>query len=262
MKFKQQTLSLILTIILLNQSTEVYAWGAKGHKMVAAIAYRFLDNSVKDSVDKYLAGTTIEDASVWMDEIKGDHSLDFMKPMHYINIEKGEEYTHVEGANIINELNSVIGKLRGKERSRDSVLLYLRKLIHLVGDLHQPLHVGYGIDKGGNDAQVNLLGKGTNLHKIWDFEIIEKAIIAEDDCLEVKGTYSPSKLKKIKKENLLGWMNESRAYLLSIYSYSGNKVGQEYLDKHIPVVKKQILFGGLRLAHLLNEIFKKKSGKQ
>jgi hypothetical protein len=256
MKIKYNTLSLLLSVAFMCQSLSAYAWGAKGHKMIASIAYHFIDKSVKDSVNKYLVGTSIEDASVWMDEIKGNRSLDYMKPMHYINIEKGKPYHHVEGANIINELHSVIGKLKSGERSNDSMLLYLRELIHLVGDLHQPLHVGYGDDKGGNDVQVSFFGKGTNLHRIWDFEIIEQGNITKHNCMELKSTLSGAKIKKIRKGSVEGWMEESRAYLPSIYQYKSNKIGQEYLDKHAPIVKKQILFGGLRLAHLLNDVFK------
>ena len=123
--------------------------------MIASIAYQFLDKSVKDSVDKYLDGVSIQEASVWMDVIRSDHSFDYMKPMHYVNVEKGEEYKQVTGDNIINELTDVVERLHdNKSRTKWGVKGDLEILIHLVGDMHQPLHVGYGKDKGGNTVQL------------------------------------------------------------------------------------------------------------
>ena len=223
--------------------------------MIASIAYQFLDKSVKDSVDKYLAGTSIEEASVWMDVIRSDHSFDYMKPMHYLNVEKGEQYKQATGDNIINELTDVAQRLRdNKSRTQWGVKGDLEILIHLVGDLHQPLHVGYGKDKGGNTVQVTFFEKGTNLHKLWDSEMIQKSGITKEDCLKLMPKYSK---QEIEETDLLKWMEQSRAYLPAVYNFSDNRLSQEYLDKNIPIVEKQILFSGLRLAHLLNTIFKK-----
>ncbi len=245
----------LLPLLCLYLPLNTFAWGAEGHKMIASIAYQFLDKSVKDSVDKYLDGVSIQEASVWMDVIRSDHSFDYMKPMHYVNVEKGEEYKQVTGDNIINELTDVVERLHdNKSRTKWGVKGDLEILIHLVGDMHQPLHVGYGKDKGGNTVQVTFFDRGTNLHKLWDSELIERGRITKEDCLKLMSKYSKS---EVEENDLLKWMQQSRANLPAVYAFSDNKLGQDYLDKNIPIVEKQILFGGLRLAHLLNTIFGK-----
>lgn len=107
---------ILLTLLTLYIPLKSNAWGAEGHKMTASIAYQFLDKSVKDSVDKYLAGTSIEEASVWMDVIRSDHSFDYMKPMHYVNVEKGEQYKQATGDNIINEITDVAKRFSDHSR--------------------------------------------------------------------------------------------------------------------------------------------------
>lgn len=245
----------LLPLLSMYLPLNTFAWGAEGHKMIASIAYQFLDKSVKDSVDKYLLGTSIEEASVWMDVVRSDHNFDYLKPMHYVNVEKGEEYKQATGDNIMNELNEVVKQLHdSKHLTKEIANTDLKILIHLVGDLHQPLHVGYGTDKGGNTTQVTFFDRGTNLHRLWDSELIERGRITKEDCLKLMSKYSKS---EIEENDLLKWMQQSRANLPAIYAFSDNRLGQDYLDKNIPIVEKQILYSGLRLAHLLNTIFGK-----
>lgn len=245
----------ILICLTVYNPVNTFAWGAEGHKLVASIAYQFLDKSVRDSVDKYLNGTSIEEASIWMDIVRGDHTFDYMKPMHYINVEKGEEYKQATGDNIVNELREVVKRLRDHPNRLDvGVNGDLKILIHLIGDLHQPLHVGYGKDKGGNTVQITFFKKGTNLHKLWDSEMIQKSKITKDDCLKLLSKYDRA---EVEETDLLQWMEQSRAYLPSVYLFMDNRLGQAYLDKNIPIIEKQILFSGLRLANLLNSIFEK-----
>jgi hypothetical protein len=93
-----------------------FAWGSEEHKITDDVAYHYLDQAIRDSVAIYLDGTTFEEAGCWMDQIRSDHQYDYLKPCHYINIEKGESYKPTTEANIINELNKVIARL--KERSQ------------------------------------------------------------------------------------------------------------------------------------------------
>ena len=92
------------------------AWGPAGHKIVAKIAVSQLNAAEKDSLAKYLRGTSIEDASVWMDEIKSDKSYDFQKPWHYINIDKDSVYNPADTGNIVWELKRVIAELKDRQK--------------------------------------------------------------------------------------------------------------------------------------------------
>ena len=122
----------LLAVVLLI-SLQAFCWGSAGHRITAQIAYSQLSRATKDSIAYYLGETSIEDASVWMDEIRSDHSYDYMKPWHYINIEKGASYDPASTDNIIWALNKVIGELRdrkklSKEQIATDLKMYLKSL--------------------------------------------------------------------------------------------------------------------------------------
>lgn len=108
--------SLIFALLLFTLSTKSFAWGREGHSMVAQIAFNYLDATTKEKVIKYLNGMSIEDAASWMDDLRSDKEYDYLKPCHYINLEKDESYVHQVKDNIANELNKVINELRNPEK--------------------------------------------------------------------------------------------------------------------------------------------------
>ena len=253
---------LLLAVLLIFSPDRVSAWGKKGHEMVAEIAFHYLDESTKAKVQHYLQKMSIEDASNWMDDMRTNTFYDYMKPWHYINIEKGDKYvSSVKERDILIILNSSIYELRHKDSLKlkeRNIREDLYLLFHLMGDLHQPLHVGYGVDRGGNDISVSFIYKTyhTNLHKVWDFEIIDSKNISLDDCLKQYDTFSKEQISEIEKINLMGWMNQSRSLLDSVYNFQDSFIDQNYADKNTIVIEKQILIGGLRLASVLREAFK------
>ena len=190
-----------------------------------------------------------------MDNIKRDHSFNYMKPYHYVNFKKGEVVKDKSASNIISVLNKTIKELHNyKSYSKAEVKIKLCILFHLIGDLHQPLHVGYASDKGGNKCQVNYNGKGTNLHSLFDSGIIKSRKITVNDCVKYK--YSKSEIKRIQKIDVIEWSNQSRSFLDEIYSIQGHKVSEEYVVKVEPIIKEQLYKAGLRLASVLEETFK------
>lgn len=246
---------MFLTFSLIPFST--YAWGAKGHKIVAAIAKQSLDKQIVDSIQKYLGTMSFEDASVWMDEVRSDHSYDYLKPWHYVNVEKDKTYVKTKDPEVVNEIEIAISTLKEKgARDKDKINFALKVIFHLIGDIHQPLHCGYADDKGGNKIEVQFLNKGTNLHKVWDSEIIEDAGISLNDCLNLANELSLKEKKKIQANNVEVWMNESRELLSEVYNFE-TKIKQDYIDKNKPVIEKQLVRAGIRLAMILHETFKK-----
>jgi len=244
-----------ILIVMLSPS-KTLAWGKKGHALVAEVAFTYLDENTKKVVLQYLDGMTIEEAANWMDTIKSDHSYDYMKPYHYVNFDKGATVVELNGDNIIYQLNETIKELQNKKNlSREEIKTKIKILFHLIGDLHQPLHVGYGSDKGGNTMQINYKDKGTNLHSFWDSGIIESKGITLQDCLN-SNKFCKYKLRKIKKINVINWSIESRNLLDQIYNTGGNKVNDEYVNKNAALIETQILKAGIRLASVLKEVFK------
>ena len=232
-----------------------FAWGKKGHAMVAEIAFTYLDPSVQSIVTKYLNGRSIQEAANWMDELRDDPSYDYLKPYHYVNFDKGVRVSSHEGDNIIFRLTQTIQELKDyKNLSDEAVKMKICIIFHLIGDLHQPMHVGYGTDKGGNTQQINYNGKSTNLHSFFDSGIINARNISLSDCL-ARNTYSKHQIKRLGKINTVKWSKESRSYLPTIYDYKSPIITETYVDKQAPIIKKQLLHAGIRLAAVLTTIF-------
>ena len=228
--------------------------------MVAEVAFHYLDDTTKAKVKHYLKKMTIEEAANWMDDMRTNSYYDYMRPWHYVNI--GKDSTYIPSAkerDILIILNSAIAELRKKDSLKDkNVKDDLCMLFHLTGDLHQPLHVGYGIDRGGNDIDLSFkfLTYHTNLHKVWDFEIIDSKNITLEDCLKQYDSFTKEEINKFEKINVMDWMKQSRSLLDSVYNFKDALIDQDYIDRNAILIEKQILIGGLRLAAVLRETFR------
>jgi hypothetical protein len=232
------------------------AWGAAGHKIVAKIAFSQLNAAEKDSLTKYLRGASIEEASVWMDEIKSDKSYDYQKPYHYINLDKDSAFHASDTANIVWELKRVVAELKDRQKySKEKIEIDFKILMHLMGDLHQPLHVGYAKDIGGNSVQVFYNQSPTNLHRVWDTEIIQDAVLGQPLDWSKLSQFSKEDLTRIRHIDFEAWMNESRSLLDTVYNYKGNDLKHKYMEQNAPIVERQLLLGGIRLAAVLKYIF-------
>jgi hypothetical protein len=255
MNIKNIILIVSTLFFVLPQSS--FAWGSKGHQLVADIAAHFLDDSTKQKVQSYLGNISFEEAATWMDDNRSNSYYDFMKPWHYVDIEKGQSYTPSTEKNLITVLNAAILQLehqtavKSKDIKTDLLLIF-----HLTGDLHQPLHCGYPEDRGGNDISITSPDFSSNLHSAWDTQIIEDKNITINDCLKYYDAYSADEIKSIQKINLLEWVSQSRALLDTVYCYKNNYLSKEYIDNSTIIIEKQLLIGGLRLAAILTEALK------
>jgi len=246
----------ICSIILIGIAERSLAWGKKGHELVAQIAFKFLDDSTKKIVKGYLGNLSIEEAANWMDDERGNSYYNYMRTWHYLDIDKGQTYTPSSERNIITVLHSAIVELRQyksikrKETKRDLLLIF-----HLIGDLHQPLHTGYAIDKGGNTIEISSPAVSGNLHSVWDTQIIDAKNITLDSCMQVYGKLDTAEISELQKINELKWMYQSRSLLDTVYAFQNNFLDQKYIDRNAEVIKKQLVIGGIRLAAVLNEVF-------
>jgi hypothetical protein len=237
-----------------------FGWGATGHQIVANIAKHYIDSATRAKVQHYLGSISFEDAGTWMDRMRSDQYYDYMKTWHYIDIEKDSAYARSTEKNLATVLNSAIKELMHKETLTDAQIKQdLLLIFHLTGDLTQPLHTGYPEDKGGNTIDVSYLYKHyhTNLHSVWDNEIIDSKRINMDSAINLYPRYTEAEIKKIKKINVLQWMNDSRSYLPAVYDYKDGFIDAAYVDKNYVLVEQQLLKGGLRLANILEAVFNK-----
>lgn len=242
----------LATLVPLN----AYSWGEKGHTLVAQVAFNYLDPTTRKVLTEYLDGMTIQEAANWMDDIKSDKKYDYLKKLHYINADRGQNISEDNGENIIGMLTKTIEELKNyKQLTKEEVKFKLCVIFHLVGDLHQPLHVGYGDDKGGNTYQINFYGKGTNLHSFYDSGIIEYKNLTLPQCLNAK-KYTKEEVAQISNINVVEWANQSRSFLPTIYKTYGAKINDSYVDSNVIIIQEQIQKAGIRLAAIIKETFK------
>ncbi|UEG48576.1 S1/P1 nuclease [Ferruginibacter lapsinanis] len=233
-----------------------YAWGAKGHSLVAEIAFHFLDDSTKAIVGKYLGNLSIEEAATWMDDSKGNTYYEFMRSWHYFDIDKGAPIKVTPDRNMLTVIYTSLMELEKKDNlKKKDINVRLKYLFHLIGDLHQPLHCGYSSDKGGNAISIHSPFVSGNLHSVWDTQIIDYAPVDLEDCLKLYDSLSADEIKAIRKIDVLGWYKQSRSYLDTAYNFKDGLLDKPYLDNMTPIITKQLLRGGLRLASVLKSIF-------
>jgi hypothetical protein len=250
----KNTIILFLTFIFLSPFQKCFAWGKSGHFLVGDIANSIMSESAKRNVQKYLGTISFEEASVWMDELRSNHQYDYMRPWHYINIEIGENELP-EGPHIIERLDFTYNELQNRQKlSIETITTDILILFHLTGDLFQPLHVGYGSDKGGNSYQVSLNGKGSNLHHVWDTDIIQEEHISVEDCMALYTSLTEAQKVKVKNTSYSAWLTENRKLLVDMYP-ANNKIDGEYLHKNKHVVITQLLYAGMKLASSLESLF-------
>ena len=254
---KKILISIAFILTLTATSERVFAWGKTGHELVAEIAFHFLDDSTQKIVKDFLGNLSIEEAANWMDDSRGNSYYDYMRTWHYLDMDKGVKYEPSGERNILTVMHSAITELKQyKTLKKSEVKRDLLLIFHLIGDLHQPLHCGYAVDKGGNTISVTGPFVSGNLHSVWDTQILEYEKTNLDSCLEFyKATFGNSNIGEITKINEMHWMNESRSYLDTVYSFKDNFLDKNYVDSNILVIKKQLLLAGLRLAAVLKQTF-------
>ena len=92
---------------------------------------------------------------------------------------------------------------------------------------------------------------------MWDMAIIEYEKITLDDCLKIGSTYTKTQIKELQKIDIIKWMNDSRSLLKDVYDYKDATINEEYINKIVPLIEKEIFIAGVRLASVLNQTFKK-----
>ena len=234
------------------------AWGKEGHHMVIEIAYRFLSIGAREKLVNYLQGMSIDEASVWMDVEKNNPQYKYLKHTHYIDINSGDSFDPNLRDNLYFELTKVMQDLN-TQANQSRVTLDLLILIHLVGDLHQPLHIGYSTDRGGNTIPISINGKSMNLHEAWDSGIINETHITIDDIFQLYSTTPKTQIDSIEKGNIQDWLMDTRSQLKFVYAFNGIGLDEKYVNNASVIIKTQILKAGLRLSVLLEKYLDKLS---
>lgn len=238
------------------------AWGQKGHDVTAAIAERHLTPTAAARVSTLLDGRSPIYWANWLDNASHTPEYAYSKTWHYRNIDAGQDYDRAPrnpAGDVVTAIQGQMATLSDKRATREDRQLALRILIHCVGDLHQPMHMGHLSDLGGNKWPVKVFGRDKNLHGAWDSDVVENAHkwsysewadqldrLTEEQVVEIVGSGQPEE-----------WGRETFGIATTIYDTTPKdyNLSYNYFANWSPTVEKQLLRGGVRLAHLLNTLF-------
>ncbi len=253
-------LLLVLPVLLLLQPVHAFAWGATGHRAVGAVAEQHLSRKARKAVHRILGNESMAMAATWMDDIKSDHRYDYMRDWHWVTIPDGSTYAATEKnpkGDAVEAIGRMVAALKSDTLTAARQAFCLKVLIHLVGDLHQPLHVGRGDDKGGNDFQVRWFNKGSNLHRVWDSGMIDNSQLSYSELACAVDHATPMQINQWSQGTAADWAQENLACRAAIYpAEPGADLGYDYDYANWPLVQEQLLKAGIRLSGLLNAVFR------
>ncbi|MDO1511825.1 S1/P1 nuclease [Maribacter confluentis] len=244
-----------------NTRANDMVWSKMGHRVVGEIAEEHLNRKAKRAIEKLLDGKSLAAVSNFADEIKADRAFSKFSAWHYVNIPFGKTYDQIEPSqygDLVQGVNTCIQIIQDKNSGKEDKAFYLKFLIHLIGDLHQPMHVGRFEDKGGNDIQLQWFGDGTNLHRVWDSNMIEDNGMSFTELAMEYPKLSKEGLNNLQNGTLLDWVEESHQLATKVYASveTGEKLGYRYSYDWWTTVTSQLQKGGVRLATVLNDVFK------
>jgi hypothetical protein len=266
---KRRSIAIVLALAVPAFASTVQAWGDIGHRIVAELAWRQLDAAAKVEVTRLLkvdGADSLPDIASWPDHLRdmpGKESLGKATgPLHYVNFH--DDKCHYEpprdcsgGRCVIGGLEKYVAILRDRHASDAERAEALKFVVHFVGDVHQPLHAGNRDDKGGNEYQVQFEGKGSNLHRVWDSQMLYTRDLkwqAYADRLAAEGKVKLPRPIAPFDNPYAQWAEESCKIVAGRGFYpDGHRIDDAYVAKNLPVAETRLREAGKRLADLLNK---------
>jgi hypothetical protein len=254
-KIRRAAVSSLLLALL---SHPALAWGPTGHRVVGRIAERHLSEAAARGVAGILGSESLVQAATWPDEIRSDPAWDQAKPWHFVSLDDNEDYETAPkspGGDAVEAIGRFTRVLQDPLAEAGKKVEALRFLVHFVGDVHQPLHVGRRGDFGGNSIQVTWFNENTNLHAVWDEKIIEAEKLSFSELAALIDHPTQTEIRSWQGTVVLDWVKESMGVRSRVYDIGDKKLGYLYAYQNGPLVKRRLLQAGIRLAGVLNTLF-------
>jgi hypothetical protein len=262
-------------------------WGPNGHRITAAVAEARLAPETRAAARGLLGGRSLAHRATWPDEVRSDPSWNCAAPFHFVTIPPGAPYPGAQAVAEGDAFQALVyytDQLRDPYAGAEAKRIALIYVVHIVGDMHQPLHNGLGCDRGGNAVGVTFFDAPMNLHTVWDEAMIEQEGLSYS---EFAGFLLEGPEPAAGSASPVDWVRESQAHLPGAYScdvgkegdgcacYAGDcadglsafagcgtliealapetlgvapKLGYKYLFRNLPVARERLRLGGLRLA--------------
>lgn len=240
------------------------AWGMIGHRVVGEIADSYLKAKTRKAIQGILGFETLAMSANWGDFIKSDSSFNYMYNWHFVNLPGGLNKDGVfnildteKAPNLYNKIPDLIAILKKSSSTANEKKLALRMLVHLEGDLCQPMHVAHKEDLGGNRVSVLWFNEKSNLHRVWDEQLIEYQQLSYTEFAKVINHPSAIQLYNWQNTSLKDCVYESYNVCSKIYDGTkpDAKLSYRYNFEWVDTLHEQLLKGGVRLAKVLNDIY-------
>lgn len=253
-------LSISFTLLTTSAHREAYFWGQTGHRVVGHIADGMLSRKAQKQVKRVLGHETLAEVSTWMDEVRSDRDYSYATTWHYATIPDGETYETAkkqENGDVIWAIEKIVRELKAGNLSEEDEATNLKFLVHLVGDIHQPLHVGNGTDRGANDVKVKWFSSNANLHAVWDSRMIDGKQYSYTELANKINHPTKADIKAWQAATVRDWAYESMSYRQRIYALpESNRLSYRYSYDNFDLVEYRLLQAGVRLAGVINDIYK------
>ena len=269
--------------VLSLMSLNVFGWGSLGHKTSGKVAWALLDQDTRAKVLTMLNGDDIAAAAVWPDVARGNAEWKFSIWFHF---EKApDNFTYLDNlkrqdpglrrlGGLIEALYVAEDVIKNPASTAEDKAIALKFVIHCIGDIHQPLHTGRPEDMSGNKVPIKWLGADTNLHAVWDSQIIylgHKDILtpqgqnfwfesdpAANDSAQNYANFLLNKFKDYRPDPSMfvrydDWMQESMVPRKDAYDFKSLSE-QDYTAKFLDTVDERIYKAGLRIAFVLKRL--------
>ncbi|MDZ4660699.1 MAG: S1/P1 nuclease [Pseudomonadota bacterium] len=261
-----------LVLLLISLMTgNAFGWGPLGHSVVGQIAESHLSSQARRHIKEILGNQSLADAANWADEVRSRKEYSYTNTWHWATVPNGQSYESSQKS----KTGDVVQALLKSEKellvpnNSPQKAVALKFLIHFLGDIHQPFHIGREDDRGGNECRVIFMGRETNLHALWDSKMLQQlgnkyyqlALQIDNSKGEAPSVHS----------DYIAWASESQEMREEIYpdnkgtgpktSYcvSGGpalSLDGKYYSENIGRLKQRLSQAGLRLAGILNSILK------
>ena len=255
--------SALLGVALLMLPFQAAAWGIVGHRITAEVAARHLTPSAQAQVTALLdEGEGIADAAAWPDLIRSQQTpfREASGYWHYVTLRKGRYTQAPPQGDAVTALMRFARTLGDVQATREDQQTALRFIIHIIGDLHQPLHVSKPEDLGGNTLELVFHGEPTNLHRLWDTNMIARQNMSIDDWVQLLGEHATeANYQRWHTLDVRVWIAESQALHEAIYPASEelhhDELSPDYAPAHLSILRQRLTQAALRIAAFLNNQF-------
>ena len=255
-------IGVLVIVLALACPSPGWPWGATGHRAVGVVAESLLTPKARAGVAELLgAGVGLAQVSTWADEVRPDRPE--TAAWHYVNIPRDATRYRAERdcpqGCVVSAITHFSAILTDQGKPRSDRQEALRWLVHLVADVHQPLHVADDHDAGGNQVTVRFFGVPSNLHRVWDGDILDRAYPDAGRLpSRVAAIVESADRKAWRKGSPAQWAMEAHAYAKRVaYAISASaELDDVYVSKALPVIHELLAKAAVRLAWLLNRAFR------